>query len=61
MCLGVKVFVKEIIFIFWFYIIDFDEMVKMDIFVNEDELIVILEEFCVDYNCYYFVRDKEFV
>ncbi|MDE5114385.1 MAG: magnesium-protoporphyrin IX monomethyl ester (oxidative) cyclase, partial [Trichodesmium sp. St15_bin1_1] len=43
-----------------FYTTDFDEMAKMDISVNEDELIAILEEFRADYNRHHFVRDKEF-
>jgi magnesium-protoporphyrin IX monomethyl ester (oxidative) cyclase len=43
-----------------FYTTDFDEMAKMDISVNEDELQAILEEFRIDYNRHHFVRDEEF-
>jgi magnesium-protoporphyrin IX monomethyl ester (oxidative) cyclase len=35
-------------------------MEKMDISVNEEELLAILEEFRVDYNRNHFVRDQEF-
>jgi magnesium-protoporphyrin IX monomethyl ester (oxidative) cyclase len=57
---GVKVPAKETILTPRFYTTDFDEMAKMDISVNEDELIAILEEFRADYNRNHFVRDKEF-
>ena len=57
---GVKVPAKETILTPRFYTTDFDEMAKMDISVNEDELIAILEEFRADYNRHHFVRDKEF-
>ena len=57
---GVKVPAKETILTPRFYTTDFDEMAKMDISVNEDELMAILEEFRADYNRYHFVRDKEF-
>ena len=39
-----------------FYTTDFDEIAKMDISPNEDELEAILEEFRVDYNRHHFVR-----
>lgn len=57
---GVKVPAKETILTPRFYTTDFDEMAKMDISVNEDELMAILEEFRADYNRYHFVRDEEF-
>lgn len=57
---GVKVPAKETILTPRFYTTDFDEMAKMDISVNEDELEAILEEFRVDYNRHHFVRDAEF-
>ncbi|MBW4651503.1 MAG: magnesium-protoporphyrin IX monomethyl ester (oxidative) cyclase [Kaiparowitsia implicata GSE-PSE-MK54-09C] len=57
---GVKVPTKETILTPRFYTTDFDEMAKMDISVNEDELRAILEEFRVDYNRHHFVRDEEF-
>ncbi|MDE5086608.1 MAG: magnesium-protoporphyrin IX monomethyl ester cyclase, partial [Trichodesmium sp. St16_bin2-tuft] len=53
---GVKVPAKETILTPRFYTTDFDEMAKMDISVNEDELIAILEEFRADYNRHHFVR-----
>ena len=57
---GVKVPARETILTPRFYTTDFDEMAKMDISVNEDELIAILEEFRADYNRHHFVRDKDF-
>jgi len=57
---GVKVPAKETILTPRFYTTDFDEMAKMDISVNEDELRAILEEFRADYNRHHFVRDAEF-
>jgi len=57
---GVKSPAKETILTPRFYTTDFDEMAKMDISVNEDELQAILEEFRVDYNRHHFVRDAEF-
>ncbi|MGL5032817.1 MAG: magnesium-protoporphyrin IX monomethyl ester (oxidative) cyclase, partial [Microcystaceae cyanobacterium] len=43
-----------------FYTTDFEEMAKMDLSPNEDELRAILEEFRVDYNRHHFVRDHNF-
>ena len=57
---GVKVPAKETILTPRFYTTDFDEMAKMDISVNEDELMAILEEFRADYNRHHFVRNEEF-
>ncbi len=57
---GIKVPAKETILTPRFYTTDFDEMAKMDISANEDELIAILEEFRADYNRHHFVRDEEF-
>lgn len=57
---GVKTPAKETILTPRFYTTDFDEMAKMDISVNEDELRAILAEFEVDYNKNHFIRDEEF-
>lgn len=57
---GVKVPAKETILTPRFYTTDFEEMEKMDISPNEDELSAILEEFRADYNRHHFVRDAEF-
>ena len=47
---GIKVPAKETLLSPKFYTTDFDEMARMDISVNEDELKAILEEFRADYN-----------
>lgn len=57
---GVKIPAKETLLTPRFYTTDFDEMARMDISVNEDELRAILEEFRTDYNRHHFVRDAEF-
>jgi len=57
---GVKAPAKETLLTPRFYTTDFDEMARMDISLNEDELRAILEEFRVDYNRHHFVRDAEF-
>lgn len=57
---GVKAPAKETILTPRFYTTDFDEMAKMDISPNEDELRAILEEFRVDYNRHHFVRNEDF-
>ncbi len=57
---GIKVPAKETLLTPRFYTTDFDEMARMDISVNEDELRAILEEFRTDYNRHHFVRDAEF-
>jgi len=57
---GVKVPAKETILTPRFYTTDFDEMARMDISVNEDELLAILEEFRADYNRHHFVRNADF-
>ncbi|HLP91441.1 MAG TPA: magnesium-protoporphyrin IX monomethyl ester (oxidative) cyclase [Nostocaceae cyanobacterium] len=57
---GIKVPAQETLLTPRFYTTDFDEMAKMDISVNEDELQAILEEFRADYNRHHFVRDAEF-
>jgi magnesium-protoporphyrin IX monomethyl ester (oxidative) cyclase len=57
---GVKLPSKETILTPRFYTTDFDEMARMDISVNEDELLAILEEFRIDYNRHHFVRDERF-
>jgi magnesium-protoporphyrin IX monomethyl ester (oxidative) cyclase len=57
---GIKVPAKETILTPRFYTTDFDEMAKMDLSFNEDELQAILEEFRTDYNRHHFVRNEEF-
>lgn len=57
---GVKIPAKETLLTPRFYTTDFDEMARMDISVNEDELKALLEEFRADYNRHHFVRDAEF-
>jgi magnesium-protoporphyrin IX monomethyl ester (oxidative) cyclase len=57
---GIKVPAKETILTPRFYTTDFEEMAKMDLSANEDELKAILEEFRTDYNRHHFVRDEEF-
>lgn len=43
-----------------FYTTDFEEMAKLDISSNLEEIEAINEEFRVDYNQEHFIRDKEF-
>jgi magnesium-protoporphyrin IX monomethyl ester (oxidative) cyclase len=57
---GIKTPSAETILTPRFYTTDFEEMAKMDISANEDELRAILEEFRVDYNRHHFVRDEQF-
>lgn len=57
---GTKVPAKETILTPRFYTTDFEEVAKMDISINEDELQAILEEFRIDYNRHHFVRDEQF-
>ncbi|MBE9168948.1 magnesium-protoporphyrin IX monomethyl ester (oxidative) cyclase [Pleurocapsales cyanobacterium LEGE 06147] len=57
---GIKIPAKETILTPRFYTTDFEEMAKMDLSANEDELRAILEEFRTDYNRHHFVRDEEF-
>ncbi|CCH66426.1 Mg protoporphyrin IX monomethyl ester oxidative cyclase (aerobic) [Richelia intracellularis HH01] len=57
---GVKIPAQETLLTPRFYTTDFDEMARMDISCNEDELRAILEEFRTDYNRHHFVRDAEF-
>ena len=57
---GVKAPAKETIISPRFYTTDFEEIAKMDISPNEDELKALLEEFRTDYNRHHFVRDEEF-
>ncbi len=51
---------KETILTPRFYTTDFDEMAKMDLSINEEELEAICEEFRKDYNRHHFVRNSEF-
>jgi magnesium-protoporphyrin IX monomethyl ester (oxidative) cyclase len=57
---GVKSPAAETILTPRFYTTDFDEMAKMDLSINEDEMQAILEEFKIDYNKTHFVRDDRF-
>jgi magnesium-protoporphyrin IX monomethyl ester (oxidative) cyclase len=57
---GVKAPAKETILTPRFYTTDFDEMAKMDLSINEDELRALVAEFRVDYNKKHFVRDERF-
>lgn len=57
---GVKVPAKETILTPRFYTTDFDEMAKMDVSLNEDELRALIAEFRADYNQKHFVRDEKF-
>ncbi len=57
---GVKAPAKETILTPRFYTTDFEEMEKMDISANEEELKAILAEFREDYNRNHFVRTEEF-
>ncbi len=57
---GIKSPAKETILTPRFYTTDFEEMAKMDISVNEQELEAILAEFRVDYNRHHFVRNEDF-
>ncbi|MEM8809532.1 MAG: magnesium-protoporphyrin IX monomethyl ester (oxidative) cyclase [Cyanobacteria bacterium P01_G01_bin.38] len=57
---GIKAPASDTILTPRFYTTDFDEMAKMDISVNEDEIKAILEEFRTDYNRHHFVRDEQF-
>src|SRR6476661_10370498 len=43
-----------------FYTTDFEEMAKLDISSNLEEIEAINEEFRLDYNQHHFIRDKEF-
>jgi magnesium-protoporphyrin IX monomethyl ester (oxidative) cyclase len=57
---GVKKPAKETLLTPRFYTTDFEEMEKMDLSINEDELLSVIEEFRVDYNRNHFVRDEKF-
>ncbi|HIK37305.1 MAG: magnesium-protoporphyrin IX monomethyl ester (oxidative) cyclase [Geminocystis sp.] len=57
---GVKAPAKETLLTPRFYTTDFEEMEKMDISANEEELKAILAEFREDYNRNHFVRTEEF-
>jgi magnesium-protoporphyrin IX monomethyl ester (oxidative) cyclase len=57
---GVKVPAKETILSPRFYTTDFDEMARMSMNANEDELRAIIAEFKIDYNRHHFVRNAEF-
>ena len=57
---GIKSPAKETLLTPRFYTTDFDEMARMDLSVNEEELEAIIAEFRVDYNRHHFVRDAQF-
>jgi magnesium-protoporphyrin IX monomethyl ester (oxidative) cyclase len=57
---NVKAPAKETLLTPRFYTTDFDEMAKMDLSVNEDELRALVEELRIDYNQKHFVRDAQF-
>jgi magnesium-protoporphyrin IX monomethyl ester (oxidative) cyclase len=57
---GIKRPAKETLLTPRFYTTDFEEMAKMDLSINEDELEAIIEEMRVDYNRNHFVRDERF-
>jgi magnesium-protoporphyrin IX monomethyl ester (oxidative) cyclase len=57
---GVKAPAKDTILTPRFYTTDFEEMAKMDMSGNLDELEALIEEFRVDYNRHHFVRDEQF-
>jgi len=44
-----------------FYTTDFEEMSKIDVSSNIEEVQAILDEFRADYNQQHFIRDKEFI
>jgi magnesium-protoporphyrin IX monomethyl ester (oxidative) cyclase len=56
----VKMPAKETILTPRFYTTDFEEMERMDISYNEEEMRAIIAEFKVDYNRHHFVRDEQF-
>ena len=57
---GVKRPAEDTILTPRFYTTDFEEMARMDISANEEELQAILAEFRTDYNRHHFVRTDEF-
>ncbi len=57
---GVKKPAKETLLTPRFYTTDFEEMEKMNLSINEDELLAVIEEFRIDYNRNHFVRDERF-
>jgi magnesium-protoporphyrin IX monomethyl ester (oxidative) cyclase len=57
---GIKRPAKETLLTPRFYTTDFEEMARMDLSVNEDEVRSIIEEMRVDYNRNHFVRDEKF-
>lgn len=57
---GVKSPAKETLLTPRFYTTDFDEMARMDLSINEEELAAIVAEFRIDYNRHHFVRDAQF-
>jgi magnesium-protoporphyrin IX monomethyl ester (oxidative) cyclase len=57
---GVKRPAKETLLTPRFYTTDFEEMAKMDLSVNKDEVEAIIQEMRNDYNRNHFVRDEKF-
>lgn len=59
--LSAKVPAQETLLTPRFYTTDFDEIAKLDISSNIEEINAIMEEFRRDYNQKHFIRDKEFL
>uniref|UniRef100_A0A7T7BWB2 Probable magnesium-protoporphyrin IX monomethyl ester [oxidative] cyclase n=1 Tax=Poterioochromonas malhamensis TaxID=88167 RepID=A0A7T7BWB2_9STRA len=55
-----KIGTKETLLTPRFYTTNFEEICKLNIKENEDEIKAIIEEFRMDYNRDHFIRDKEF-
>ncbi len=55
-----KIASKETLLTPRFYTTDFEEISKLDISKNQEEIQSIVEEFRIDYNRDHFIRDKEF-
>ncbi len=55
-----KIAAKETLLTPRFYTTDFEEISKLDISKNQQEIEAIVEEFRIDYNRDHFIRDKEF-
>lgn len=53
--------IKETLLTPRFYTTNFQEMSKLDISSNKEEIEAIIEEFRIDYNRDHFIRDKEFL
>nr|YP_010443690.1 Ycf59 [Merotricha bacillata]UTE94577.1 Ycf59 [Merotricha bacillata] len=56
-----KIPAKETLLTPRFYTTDFDEIAKIDVSSNLEEVSAILQEFSDDFNQQHFIRDKEFI